>query len=232
MSDPTTLHIALIYLAAINVATFFVYGIDKYKARKSRWRISEAALLLLAVLGGSIGAWLGMKVWHHKTLHKKFQYGVPLILIAQVVLVLLVACSPRQAAALTAEPETHVQEEEEIPAPLPRRNPRHDIGSSDSLIKLVGHTTPGTPQEHSTSVFLIMYDSEVGKEPLLKAIEEYGCEIVYDYSIITGMALKKPENKTLEETMEYFRKVKGVTNVEYDKIYRLDDPVKPKLETE
>ena len=84
--------------------------------------------------------------------------------------------------------------------------------------------------EHSETVFLVMYDAEVGKTPLQKAIEKYGCEIVYDYNIITGMALKKPKDKTLEETMEYFRKVEGVTSVEYDHIYRLTDPVKPKLE--
>ena len=64
------LHVVLIYLAAINMATFFVYGIDKWKAMNSKWRIRETALLGLAVLGGSIGAWLGMKVWHHKTQHK------------------------------------------------------------------------------------------------------------------------------------------------------------------
>ena len=84
--------------------------------------------------------------------------------------------------------------------------------------------------EHSPTVFLVMYDAEVGKGPLLKAIKDYGCEIVYDYSIITGMALKKPEDKTLEETMAYFRKVEGITSVEYDHIYRLTDPVKPKTE--
>ena len=77
-------HIVLIYLAVINVVTFFMYGIDKWKAKKSKWRIREAALLGLAVLGGSIGAWLGMKVWHHKTQHKKFRYGVPVIIIIQL----------------------------------------------------------------------------------------------------------------------------------------------------
>ena len=80
--------ILLYYLIAINVVTFFVYGIDKLKAKKSKWRIPEATLLMLAVMGGSIGAWLGMKVWHHKTLHKKFKYGLPLILMAQVALVI------------------------------------------------------------------------------------------------------------------------------------------------
>ena len=84
----TFLHIVLIYLVVINVVTFFMYGIDKWKAKKSRWRISEATLLMMAIIGGSIGAWLGMKVWHHKTLHKKFKYGVPLILITQLALIL------------------------------------------------------------------------------------------------------------------------------------------------
>ena len=76
----------LIYLIIINVVTLIVYGIDKYKAKHAKWRISEATLLLLAAIGGSIGAWCGMKVWHHKTMHKKFKYGVPTIFILQVVL--------------------------------------------------------------------------------------------------------------------------------------------------
>ena len=88
MKDMELQYIALIYLAVINVVAFFMYGIDKWKAKKSKWRIPEATLLLLAVIGGSIGARLGMKVWHHKTLHKKFRYGIPLILIAQVALVI------------------------------------------------------------------------------------------------------------------------------------------------
>ena len=75
---------ALIYLAAVNVVTFFTSGIDTWKAKRARRRISEATLLGLAVIGGSIGAWIGIRVWHHKTLHKKFKYGVPLILILQI----------------------------------------------------------------------------------------------------------------------------------------------------
>ena len=82
--------IIIIYLTSINVATFITYGIDKSKAKRSKWRIREASLLLLAVLGGSIGALLGMKVWHHKTMHKKFKYGLPLILLAQIVLIYLI----------------------------------------------------------------------------------------------------------------------------------------------
>lgn len=74
------------YLLAINAVAFIMYGIDKYKAKKAKFRISEATLLLLAVLGGSIGAWMGMKVWHHKTMHKKFKYGIPAILLIQIAL--------------------------------------------------------------------------------------------------------------------------------------------------
>lgn len=82
-----TLHSCLVcYLLAINAVTFIVYGIDKYKAKKAKWRISEATLLLLAVLVGSVGAWVGMKVWHHKTMHKKFKYGIPAILLIQIAL--------------------------------------------------------------------------------------------------------------------------------------------------
>ena len=75
------------YLIALNIVTFFVYGIDKWKTKRAKWRIREAALLGVAVLGGSIGALMGMKVWHHKTMHKKFKYGLPLILLAQIAII-------------------------------------------------------------------------------------------------------------------------------------------------
>ena len=78
------------YLIVINIVTFLVYGIDKWKAKQGSWRISEATLLILAVFGGSIGALLVMKVWHHKTQHKKFKYGLPLILLAQIALIYLI----------------------------------------------------------------------------------------------------------------------------------------------
>ena len=80
------MNIILGYLLAVNIATFFLYGIDKYKAKKGKWRISEATLLLMAVIGGSIGAWAGMRLWHHKTMHKNFKYGIPVIIIFQVAL--------------------------------------------------------------------------------------------------------------------------------------------------
>ena len=90
MSNMNVYSIALIYLIAINVITFFVYGLDKWKAKHAKWRIRESTLLGLAGIGGSIGAWLGMKTWHHKTQHAKFTWGVPLILFAQLALVALI----------------------------------------------------------------------------------------------------------------------------------------------
>ena len=74
------------YLLLINFVAFVMYGIDKYKAKKSKWRIPEATLLMLAAIGGAVGAWIGMQVWHHKTLHKKFRFGVPAILLLQLAL--------------------------------------------------------------------------------------------------------------------------------------------------
>ena len=81
----------LYYLIVINILTFAVYGIDKWKARQGSWRISEATLLMLAVIGGTIGALLGMQVWRHKTMHLKFKYGLPLILLAQIALMYMIS---------------------------------------------------------------------------------------------------------------------------------------------
>ena len=76
----------LIYLVVMNIITFIIYGIDKWKAQRNRWRISERMLLFLAIIGGSVGALAGMYTFHHKTLHKKFTIGVPLILVIQVMI--------------------------------------------------------------------------------------------------------------------------------------------------
>ena len=104
----TVKQVVMIYIIAVNVVAFVMYGIDKWKAKHSKWRIPEATLLGLAVLGGSIGAWLGMKVWHHKTMHKKFKYGIPLILIGQVAIVLLATCRTGQMTGLSEPiPQVH-----------------------------------------------------------------------------------------------------------------------------
>ena len=76
--------IGLGYLVIINVVTFLIYGIDKRKAVKHKYRISEKTLILMALIGGSIGALIGMKVFRHKIKHLKFVIGVPFILILQV----------------------------------------------------------------------------------------------------------------------------------------------------
>ncbi len=81
--------VLIYYLLSVNLLTFLAFGIDKWKAKHKRWRITEAALLLLAALGGSPAALLARRVFHHKTLHKKFRYGVPAILLVQVTLVVV-----------------------------------------------------------------------------------------------------------------------------------------------
>ena len=78
--------VLLVWLAAINLVTFAVYGIDKAKAKRGAWRVPEKTLFLLPLLGGSLGALLGMRVFHHKTKHWYFVWGIPLILPAQIAL--------------------------------------------------------------------------------------------------------------------------------------------------
>ena len=76
------------YFLAINVLTFAVYGVDKWKARQGRWRVPEATLLGLAALGGSAGAWVAMQLCRHKTKKNKFRYGVPIMFVLQLAAVL------------------------------------------------------------------------------------------------------------------------------------------------
>lgn len=75
-----------LWLLLINLATFLVYGADKRRARKGAWRIPERTLFLLPLLGGSAGALLGMYIFHHKTKHWYFKFGIPLILLLQIAL--------------------------------------------------------------------------------------------------------------------------------------------------
>lgn len=78
----------LLYLILINAFGFLLMLIDKQKAKKKKWRIPEARLMLTAALGGSVGVLLGMYTFRHKTKHMKFTLGVPAILIGQVLLIL------------------------------------------------------------------------------------------------------------------------------------------------
>lgn len=81
----------LIYLLAVNVIAFILFGIDKQRARKHAFRISERTLMIWGIVGGSLGALLGMQVFHHKTKHKKFTIVLPVILFLQVITICYVA---------------------------------------------------------------------------------------------------------------------------------------------
>ena len=80
----------LYYLLIINALSFLLMLVDKWKAKKNRWRIRESTLLIVAALGGSVGSLLGMYIFRHKTLHLKFTLGIPLILAGQCVLAVVV----------------------------------------------------------------------------------------------------------------------------------------------
>ena len=84
----TNISTIILYLLAINIAAFIAFGIDKHKAKRDKWRIPESTLLTMAVLGGSIGALAGMKIWRHKTLHNKFRIGIPVILALQIIVII------------------------------------------------------------------------------------------------------------------------------------------------
>jgi uncharacterized membrane protein YsdA (DUF1294 family) len=74
----------LAVLAVINVIALIMYGVDKGRAEKGLWRIPEKELLLIAAIGGGVGAFVGMKLFHHKTLKPRFKYGVPFFMLVQI----------------------------------------------------------------------------------------------------------------------------------------------------
>jgi uncharacterized membrane protein YsdA (DUF1294 family) len=80
--------ILIIYFVLVNLAAFFTMLVDKRRAIEHRWRVKESTLLLLAILGGSIGEYIGMQTFRHKTKHLKFTLGVPFIIIIQISLVI------------------------------------------------------------------------------------------------------------------------------------------------
>lgn len=92
-SDPE--RVLLIYLAAINIVAFAAMGVDKLKARRGSWRIPESTLFLLAVIGGSLGGILGIYIFRHKTLHRSFTIGFPVILVLQIALAMYIILSCR-----------------------------------------------------------------------------------------------------------------------------------------
>lgn len=78
----------IIYFVVVNFLSILMFFIDKKKAEKNLWRISEKALILVSILGGSVGALIGMYTFKHKTKKLKFTVGIPVILILQIVLII------------------------------------------------------------------------------------------------------------------------------------------------
>ncbi len=86
--------IILVYLAIVNLVGFIIMGVDKIKAKRRKWRIPEATLFLVAVIGGSIGSIAGMYIFRHKTKHLSFVIGMPVILFVQIVVALVLYLAP------------------------------------------------------------------------------------------------------------------------------------------
>ena len=82
------------YLAVVNVITFALFGYDKYCAQHDKWRVRESTLLLWSAVGGALGAGIAMEFFHHKTLHLKFKFGVPLLLFVQIILIGVLLTNP------------------------------------------------------------------------------------------------------------------------------------------
>lgn len=94
MKIPSVEACLLMYIAAVNLIGFLVMGIDKLKAKRRAFRIPEATLFLIALIGGSLGSILGMYLFHHKTRHHKFTIGMPVILVLQIILVVFLIYGP------------------------------------------------------------------------------------------------------------------------------------------
>lgn len=87
---PITITILIIYLVLINIAGFIIMGLDKRKAINGQWRIPEKTFFIVSAVGGSLGSWIGMYVFHHKTQHWYFVVFIPVILVLQIILALFV----------------------------------------------------------------------------------------------------------------------------------------------
>ena len=92
---PSTTIWIIVYFAVANLFGFASMGMDKYRAQNHKWRISEAMLFFCAIIGGSIGSIIGMKFFRHKTKHKKFTIGLPIILLIQIAIVIYLIVSPQ-----------------------------------------------------------------------------------------------------------------------------------------
>ena len=92
MNDKFFLVVA--YLLATNIFAFMLFGYDKWCSQHDRWRVRESTLLMWSAIGGSLGACLAMGIFHHKTLHLKFKFGVPFLLCLHAVIAALIYVNP------------------------------------------------------------------------------------------------------------------------------------------
>ena len=86
--------VILIYIITLNLLEFALMGMDKWKTKNHAWRIPESTLFILAIIGGSIGAIIGMRAFRHKTRHWHFVYGMPAILIIQLLIIFILSKLP------------------------------------------------------------------------------------------------------------------------------------------
>ena len=82
--------VILLYILLVNLGGFIAFGIDKSRSKRAKWRIPEATLFTFALLGGSIGCLLGIKVFRHKTMKPAFYIGIPVILLLQIAIIVVV----------------------------------------------------------------------------------------------------------------------------------------------
>ena len=92
----TVFQIIIYYFITMNLLGFVFMGLDKWKAKKRAWRIPEATLLLIAVLGGAAGSLISMHLFHHKTRHWYFLYGIPVMLVIHILIALFIWKGPVQ----------------------------------------------------------------------------------------------------------------------------------------
>ncbi len=103
---------------------------------------------------------------------------------------------------------------------------KHSLKQDKKLHVVKLHRIRRDDEEFSPKILIISFDAAVGKDELYKAAADYGAKIKYDYHMISAMAIEKPENKSLDETIEYFKQVKGVLSVSRDRIMHLHGPLK------
>lgn len=180
------------YLAIINIATFCLYGIDKSLAVKEKWRISNCVLLGLAVLGGTIGAWIGMYTFRHKT--KKWYHTiiVPIILILQITLAaLLLSSCGIDTAAIAGNMNQVTETQGEEPVEAKESFETQELSDEEEL---VGEDADATEEDSS---------EELGSEVRSYVLNTNPSRMRFHYPDCRSVSTIKPENRRdVEATRE------------------------------